>query len=250
MIVRATDAAFMNEVLNHPHVYPWVKGAKTGPLDISEVIARKEHVVLVGEYGGVIFIKLDIGLYEAHTAVLPKHRGQWTIQLGRDALDYMFCRTDAVEIVTKCPHGNLAASAGARAIRAVCDFTTRPMWPLGSRIVPIDVYAVRIQDWIKRADQMIAEGQHVHEWLVAHGIPVDHGDDETHDRYVGATWEMIRHGFIAKGLHFYYRWAVMSGYRPILLIGENPVRLDIGSAILRLDGGQWEVVRPQPMSAA
>lgn len=212
------------------------------------MIADPQHVVLTGEYGGCTFVKHYPGMFEAHTAVLPEGRGEWTLAFGREALAWMFCRTDAVEIMTKCPHGNLAASAGARASGAVCDFTTRPLWPLGGKTVPIDVYAVRIQDWIKRADEMIAEGRHVHEFLREHGVPVDHEDDDDHDRYVGATWSMIRHGQVSKALFFYYRWAAMAGYRPIKLLGENPLRLDIGSAVLRQVGDKWEVVKP--MSAA
>lgn len=250
MLTRTTDATFFNSVLNHPRVYPWVKGSKTEPLDVGKVIENRNNILLTGEGGGVLLQKLDIGLYEAHTAVLPDYRGDWTLQMGRMVLDLMFCCTDAVEILTKCPHGNVMASAGAKAIGAVCDFTTRPLWPLNSKLVPIDVYAVRIQDWIKRSDHSFEAGQEVHRMLRAHGVPVDHGTDEDHDRYVGAAWEMIQNGQVEKGVHFYYRWAVMSGYRPITIISGDPLRLDIGNAILALVDGKWAIVKAQPMAAA
>lgn len=250
MLTRTTDATFFNSVLNHPRVYPWVKGSKTEPLDVSNVIANRNNVLLVGEGGGVLLQKLDIGLYEAHTAVLPEFRGEWTLRMGRMSLDLMFCRTDAVEILTKCPRGNVMASAGAKAIGAVCDFTTRPLWPLNNTIVPIDVYAVRIQEWIKRSDQMVEAGREVHRLLRLHGVPVDHGDDDDHDRYVGAAREMIQNGQVGKGVHLYYRWAVMAGYRPITVVSADPLRLDIGNAILALDDGKWELAKAQPMAAA
>ncbi len=250
MLTRARDAAFANVVLNHQVIYPWLCGSKTEPLDVSDVCADPQHVVLTGEHGVAIFVKLDIGLYEMHTAVLPEGRGRWALEAGREALEYMFCRTDAVEILTKCPHGNLAAKAGARMLGMTHDFTTRPLWRYGKRVVPIDVYALRIQEWIGRADRMIVEGHSVHRLLLENGVEVDHGDDADHERYVGATWMMLRNGQIAKGVHFYYRWAVMAGYRPITVIGENPVRLNIGKAIARFDGDAWEIIRPQPMTAA
>lgn len=249
-LTRATTAIFINSVLNHPEVYSWVRGEKTDALDVRDVIADPNHVVLIGEGGGVIFVKLDIGLYEAHTAVLPEYRGRWTIDMGRAALTYMFCQTDAVEILTKCPKGNLAAATGAKAIGGTVDFTTRSLWQMGTSKVPMDIYSIDIHDWIKRADDMVVEGAALHRLLRENGVAIDHEDDADHDRYVGATWHMIEAGQVAKGIHFYYRWAVMAGYRPIAVISERPLSIDIGVAALRLEGKQWTVAKYQPQAAA
>jgi len=250
MIERATDAKFINSVVNDPSIYPFVCGYRTEPLDLTEVIARPEHHVLVGEYGGIIFFRLTEGLYEAHTSVLPSGRGEWTQKFGQEALDYLFTKTDALEILTKCPNGNVAAIAGARAIGARKEFTTRPLWPLNGEIVPVTVYGMTVHDWALRSDAMASAGREMHALLNKYGVPVDHADDDDHDRYSGAARRMLENGQAVKAARFYFRWAVMSGYRPFVLLGIDPPRIDIGSAILRLDNGVWDVVRPQPMTAA
>ena len=242
-IERQTDATLINRFVNDPSIYPHVRGTHVGLFDLSQVVARAEHVVLCGEHGGVIFIKHAGGYYEAHTAVLPEGRGKWTIRLGHAVLRWMFSRTDAAEIVTKCPHGNLAAVAGARAIGARHEWTTRPIWQADEGMVPVDIYAVTIGEWMARQGRVFeASGRRFHEWLEVEGMHVEHGIDSVHDAYVGAAVEMIEAGQINKGIGFYNRWAAVSDYRPLRAICWEPPTLDIGTANLVFEKQQWRAV--------
>lgn len=244
---RQTDAKFINRVVNHPDVMPWVQGTNLGELDCTALVQNKWNVLLAGKFGAVLFIRHQPGYYEAHTQVLPEGRGKWTIRLVRAALHWMFTRTDAVEIVTRVPQGNLAALALTRMIHGVYEFTNPRGWVFKNELVPADIYALRIQDWMKRAPGLVERGHWFHDRLVdefkkqGHVEP-QHDDDETHDRYVGAAAEMFLAGQYVKGAVFYNRWAVMSGYAPIGIVTEQPLVLDIGNALLMIRNNDFWVL--------
>src|SRR5947209_10090690 len=127
-IERHFDAKRLNEIVNHPSVYPWVQGAVTGELDLSDPISDPRNVLLMGEHGGVVFGWHSPGIYEAHTQVLPEGRGAWSVAMVRAALEWMFTRTDAMEIWTRVPHGNLGARALAKAIGGKFEFRMEKGW--------------------------------------------------------------------------------------------------------------------------
>lgn len=246
MIERQATADLINKFVNDPDVYPHLCGAHRGWIDVGRVVADENNVILCGERGGVIFVKHGPGYYEAHTAVLRAGRGKWTAQMGREALRWMFLKTDALEIATKCPHGNVAAAAGARMVGARHEWTTRPLWPSGAEIVPVDIYMITLQEWAARNRQTLEyAGRAFHDWLTHQGIPADHDEDATHDAYVGCAVEMIEHGQPQKGVGFYNRWAVMSNYRPIFVTSGAPLTLDIGTAKLVRESGGWRADRCQ-----
>ena len=69
-----------------------------------------------------------------------------------------------------------------------------------------------------------------------------HGDDEIHDRYVGAAVEMIRGGQPHKGAVFYNRFADMAGYERVKILGTDPVVVDIRNAVLEVHGQNFFLV--------
>lgn len=247
MIQREFSPRNINAILNHPSVYPWVNGAVSGDLDISPVLADPRHVALFGEHGGVIFIHHQGGLYEAHTQVLPEGRGKWTVDMVNEALAWMFTHTDAVEIMTRVPEGNRAAKGLAIAIHGKYEFTNPRGWIKDGKSIPAEIYALRIQDWMRFAPSLPAHGRWFHERLTAEyarlGRKDDiHPDDETHDRYVGASVAMILGGQPHKAVIFYNRWAIMADYVPIRLLDTNPIAIDIADAIVVWRHNNLEVV--------
>lgn len=247
MIERQTDAHNLNRVANDPSVYPWVKGHAVGRLDLSPIVANPANVLLMGEHGGVLFAQHQPGYYEAHTQVMPAGRGAWTLRMVRAALHWMFTRTDAIEIVTKVPQGNAAALGLVRAIHGVYEFTSPHGWVYQNDPVPAAVYALRLQDWVKRAPGLVERGAWFHHKLEAEltqlGKTEDvHEDDPTHDRYVGAACEMMMGGQPQKAAIFYNRWAVMAGYAPIQLMSISPLTVNIRSAIICVRGDDFWVM--------
>jgi len=169
------------------------------------------------------------------------------VEGSRTAFSHMFLNTDAFELLTKCPYGNVAAKAGAKVVGCSLRFTTRAIWPSGESLVPIDVYSIILQEWVKHANNLTESGKWFHETLdleyttLGKDLSV-HEEDETHDRYVGAAVEMIRGGQVAKAISFYNRWAVMSDYKKISLISAKPLIINIDEALIQIEQDKFKVV--------
>lgn len=249
MIKRHFTADCLNLVVNDPSVYEWVKGTTEGPLDLTPIVANQDNILLMGEYGGVLFIKHQPGIYEAHTQVLPAGRGKWTVDMVNEALTYMFTRTDCVDIMTRIPKGNLAARALAKAINGTFEFHSDNSWWKDGKLIPSDIFSLRIQDWMAKAPGLEHYGHKFHDKLEVEYKKLgkdrgpNHGDDPIHDRYVGAASLMIRNGQPVKGMVFYNRWAVMAGYVPIVVASLDPVVIDIQESLLAVENNDFYVLR-------
>ena len=244
LVSRHATAQFSNSLADDPSIAPFLAAGAGHAAAMDRLFADPNNVGLFGQFGGVFFHKLCPGYYEAHTKVLPQGRGVWAVQMMRSAMLWMATRTDALEVVTKCPHGNLRAMALARVVGCEYEWTTRPLFPLNGKIVPCDMYVMRLHLWVKQEHAFLARcGERFHQWLVGQGVPADHISDETHDAYVGAAMEMILGGQPVKGLWFYGKWAVVSGYQQAVMVSDDPLIIDIGTARLALEAGEWRICR-------
>jgi hypothetical protein len=236
MIERIFDGEKLNRVVNDPSVYPWVRGACEGPLDLGPVLKDHRHVCLMDEHGGCLFTQHSPGLYEVHSQWLPQGRGANAVTTAQEAGHWMFTRTDALEIFTRCPKGNLAARALARAIGGREEMVLKQGWIQDGKIIPATIFSLTIQQWIKIAPGLVDVGRWFHKNLEEELKLIDfqepfHEDDESHNRAVGACVEMIRGGQPHKGAVFYNRSASMEGKHPIRILGLDPVVIDIGQQI-------------------
>lgn len=236
-IQRHHDAAHINAILNHPEVYPYVKGDIEGPLDLSAIMESEDVFVLMGEHGGQMYQRLQAGVFEAHSQFTPQGRGDWALEATRQSLHWLFTRTEAVEILTRCPQGNLAAKALARAIGGQFQWTNTTGWIMDGKPVPAEIWSLTIQDWMRTAPRLVERGQWFHERLEAemarHGAQeAAHAPDRAHDRYVGAAVEMFFGGQPRKGAVMYNRFAALGGYLPIEIVETEPLAVDIGTAVL------------------
>lgn len=237
IVRRHFTADSLNMVANDPSVYPWVKGSMEGYLDLAPLVRDRNNVVLMGEHGGMVFLQHQPGLYEIHTQVLPAGRGQWTIDMANAALHWMFTHTDALELVSRVPKGNLAARALVKRMNGVFEFKRDRGWVVNGKLVPADVYSWKLQDWMRWAPGVTERGEWFHKRLekeykkLGRRLP-NHDDDPIHDRYVGVALDMVFGGQAVKGVVFYNRWAKMAGYGDIKIVTESPLVLDIVDALL------------------
>lgn len=244
---REYSAENINSTVNHPEVRPWVGYPELGALDLTPIVADPNNVLLMGVGGGFICQMQEPGIYEVHTQFVPEHRGENTIRAALDGLRYMFTRTDCIELRTKVPHGNVAAEWLARRVGFVHQFTREHAWPTADGMQPVKYYALTIDQWAGRTAELEASGEFFHDKLEAAKDAMGataplHDHDTAHDRYVGATVEMIGAGYIDKALTFYRRWAAFAGYGPIHAIAANPLVIDIGDALLAVRGDDFEVL--------
>lgn len=245
IVERATDATFINAVVNHPAVKPFVHAAPGRDIDLTAHVRNSNNVLLQGEYGGMLMIQHITGLYELHTQVLPEGRGEWALQMARDCVEYLFCRTNAVEVFTRVPQGNVAALALTKACGARLEQRVQQIFHGEPTVV--DIYGGRLQDWLKIAIGLEERGREFHARLhtKAHqaGLDIDHhAADDWHDRHVGAAAAMILGGQPAKGISIFNRWAAMALAPAIRVMEFEPLILNITDCLVKVNGNDFEVL--------
>jgi hypothetical protein len=248
MIERSFNADAINRVINDPTIKPWVAGGIEGDLDVAPVLADPRNVALFGQHGGIIFTWVQPCVYEAHTQVLPAGRGPWALEMAHAALSWLFSGTDALEVLTRVPHGNRAARGLAQAVHGVLEFTNPRGFILGGTFVPADIYSLTIQTWMRTAPNLIERGHWFHTAIEREfdrlGVErADHpDDDDVHQRYAGAAVEMALAGQIHKSVALYNRWAAFAGYPGAQVLSLDPLQVDISDCVLTIEGGVIKVI--------
>lgn len=237
MIRRTLDPAFLNSVANHPEVRPMIGGDITQPVDLTDHVRNLANICLVGDGGGWVLLNLAPGQYEAHTLFLPGARGKPYFRQLREALRWLFTRSDCIEIVTKCPDDNPGANMAAVLSGFHQTFRRENAWAEG---VGITFYAFTVDDWFKRDTECPKAGRWFHDKIEAALGHENHPEDEIHDKAVGAAVLMMRAGLIGKAVSFYNGWARVAGYVPIAQVGINLI--DIQTAIVEIEGEDMRVL--------
>ena len=235
-IRRDTDARRLNAIVNHPQVLPWVQGDREAPLDFTDAIEDRRHVLLMGEHGGILFRFMEPGLYEAHSQCLPEGRGEWMLAFTKAALHWMFCSTEAIEISTMVPKGNLAARALTKATGLSFILTRPDCWLLKGRRVPGDVYSLTIHDWIKTAPGLQERGLWFGRQIAADmerlGTPFFLAGGMDAVSAVGLAMEMFLGRQVQKSLVLFRRWALLADAEPMDLVSLHPLTVWIGNAMV------------------
>lgn len=244
MITRTMDATFLNGVANHPQVRPFIGGGEH-ELDLTGLCCNPANIVLVTEAGGWVLQARLPGVYELHTMFLPEGRGSAYFAAAREALNYVFTRTDALEILTRCPDDNGPARMAASMMGFRERFRREGVWHTGAGV---SFQALTLHEWVMRDRDALKAGRDFHEALEAakraqgSTLP-DHPDDEAHDRAAGAAYLMIQRGQTAKAVGWYNLWAIFAGY--VTIEALSPTVVDIRDAIVEVRDGRMGVLRCQ-----
>lgn len=233
-VKRDFSARRINEIANHPDVLPFVKGATQPPVDLTPAVRNKGNVVLVGAHGAIFFHQIQLGLYEGHSMCLPEGRGHWMASFARAAMHFMFTRTDCLEIIGRCP--NPKVKALVRHLGWTKEFVNPNGWMIEGKFASADIYAIRLQDWLKTAPGLVERGlwfyDHLNTELARHKRkPVVYGT-EMDCRMAGLAVEMCFYGQTDKATIFYHRYAVLADRQPFRLLAREPVALDIDGVII------------------
>lgn len=140
MIERSFDANFLNSVLNHPEVYPWVCGTLGAPFDYTPFLQDHRNYMFRASHGAFLAMFQGDGRYEVHTQFLPEGRGT-AFDAAIESIDYMFSNTDCTELTTMVPVGNAAAKrlaekAGFHYVR------TEGEWLMHGKFVPLEHFSL------------------------------------------------------------------------------------------------------------
>lgn len=178
-IQRATSPDFANAVLNDPAVRGEVADLNAGVLDVSHLFGNPYSVILEGEHGIIILAEAIDGCWEFHPAIVAAGRGKWAIEFGWACCRWMFCRTSAVELLTRIAIGHKAGEA----IAVKCQFQMRwerPDCVWRGKHRPYWVWSLTLQEWL------------------------------FHFEIEDVVAEMRAHGLERKAAAWYSRWAALS----------------------------------------
>lgn len=240
MIQRSFDAAFFNEIANHPEVRPWLGGE--GPLDLTSAVMNIANFALKTEGGGFILVQHEPGIYEAHSLFLPEARRR-SIRAMRDGFDYMFTRTDCERIVTQVPDDNAPAAALAKLAKF------KPMFRREeAERGPTAYVGLSLDDWAMENPSLEEDGAWFHDGMERakqefNSKLGDHPHDPAHERAVGAAVRMVKAGNIDKAVAYYHRWSRFAGYPPLIELSRNPLVFDVGAGVVAtMTDGKMEVL--------
>lgn len=181
-IVRDQTGEVINGIFNHPTVRPLIMNDERY-LDLSKIASDPRGYALIGTpaWGAYILFPVVEAVYELHVGVMPEGRGEWALDLSASTIEYMFCATDALELMTRIPQGAMGSLALARR------FGLRERWRCPRTLyrgqeVPYTVYSLTMFDW----------------------LPVD--DDQRNAVFA----RMAQLGMEKKAAVWYQRWALLS----------------------------------------
>lgn len=235
------DSAAYERIANDPAVMPFIVPHGVEKVELQPFFDNPENIGFLYNDCGFLVHCLEPGVYEVHSLALPHVRGPYVFAAATASIRFMFLATGAMELLTRVPHGNIAATALTRKVGFGHEFSRQRAWPTADGAADVEFYAMRYPEWIKHQDWLKKFGQWFHEMLG----DVEHGEDEAHDLYVGAALEMALGGQPDKACFLYNRWARFAGYETIEIIDREPLAINIKSHILTLDGGKIGVASCQ-----
>jgi hypothetical protein len=258
-VKRSYDAGDINPILNDPSVFPFVSLPEMETIDVTPQVADPRNVLLVAPGAALIFIQTEPCYYEVHTNFLKPDRaaqsadgsGPYVRNVCLDAYRWMFTHTDCLEIVTRIPAHNRAATVFAPLAGWQKEFERTAVWPTREHgLVDMTFFSLRYDDWARKTPGLMESGRWFHQHLTAEcarlGHTEDrHADEDCHDLYVGACVETIFGGQVEKAIILYNKWARFAGYGQIALVSKSPLLLDIGDALIHVVEETFRVVKCQ-----
>lgn len=243
--MRTLEATEFNAIANHPEVRPWLGFEDvTRAIDLTEQVANPNNFAFLTPQkdGGYILLKLQPGLYAAHSLAMPAARGRPMLRLMREGFLTMFTATDAVEIVTQIPDGNDGAAGWSRLAGFRQTFRREGFFPLMGERVGCQFASLTYADWAIAEKSNLILGEQFHHLLKSYGL-ADHIEDKAHDAFVGATIASIQRQNVVKAVALYNRFAALSGYHQAQVLSITPPVVDTGDAILGTLNGGVEVLQ-------
>lgn len=138
---RSLDASEINEVINHPEVFPWVKIDGMNHVDLTDLVNDRRNYLLMDEGGGFFFHRIEKGVYEVHTQFIPG-KNQNILDTAVNAVRWMFEHTDAAEIYTEVPQDNIRARKLTRRTGFEYVTTVKNGWMRDGRNLDVDLFVL------------------------------------------------------------------------------------------------------------
>jgi RimJ/RimL family protein N-acetyltransferase len=147
MLTRQRTASRLTELANDKSIYPWIKGPLVGRFETCSIVNNPNNIVMIGEYGGYVFLGMGDGIYDAHSLILPEGRGKWALKAAHEALDSIF--EIATEVTMMVPKGNIAVRALVLRLGAKLKERRENGWWRDGASIPTDIFSITKEDWTK-----------------------------------------------------------------------------------------------------
>lgn len=249
-LATTADDDLLKSIVMHPNVRQWNEfdGARVDFDPAKYTAARNSFAVVIedklGPVGCFLAFAVEACAYCVHTCLLPGCRGARAVDAATEALRFAFVETDAEQLWTMVPDCNPKALWFAHAMRFRDAYKREGSWLEHGAKHDVRYLRLDLDDWVLGLS-MCDLGERFHERLTALGGHVDHVYDPVHSAYVGTAWAMTAAGRLGKGMWVYGRWARVAGYQPYSVLSNDPLRIDIGSHVLRADGGTFTIEEPR-----
>lgn len=148
----AQTPEFLQSVIDHPDVRPWVaQDSQTGELPLSAVF--DQGIGIEFETGGFFFHRLGDGVYEVHTLFLPGTTEAF--RACQASAHYMFCGTECTKIVTKVPEDNIRAWKLTEKMGFRSDYVRAKAYTRGGKKHDVRHYSLHMDDWGRDRPQWV-----------------------------------------------------------------------------------------------
>lgn len=220
---QASDLERINQILNHPEVFPLVSWGSDEPFAFHEDSLNGLFFLMPEDRNGVFIVDpLDIENAEVHSAFLPGHRGKNAVDTAWEGMEWVFTATSISTLWTKVPEGNCRADAMCRVMG------WEPMGGCGA----FDLWRMDILRWTAKAPGLEAHGEAFHEALEPE--QVTHGKMAFHDRAVGAAALMVKNLQERKAIDLYNTLAYPTGWDFAVVESLDPLRVRVGNNMILL----------------
>ncbi len=181
------------------------------------------------------------GRFMLHTNLLrqgfsPAGRARWEATIGkifvsRTGVDFLFV---AVPRAARSETRALKRSGFAFSFDLAC--------VAGSTLPPFSVYQLSLHDWIARGT-CTPTGKRIVARIRQELGRQEEADDPMRMAFLGAAAEMIAVQNITKAVETFNAWARIAGRTPMRLLSTDPVRVDVGACVIRVDAQDVHVER-------
>jgi len=238
--MRTMNAEALNAIAVHPEVRPWLGFSDPlAEIDLTGPVSNPDNFAFLTKQGdgGYMLLKIQPGLYAAHTLAMPSARGKPMFKLMREGFAAMFLTTDAIEIVSQVPDGNEAAENWSALAGFRNTFRREAYFPLMGERVGCQFKSLTYGDWVVKDRANLEQGQAFYERTF--GMPLV---DPVCAAWIGATIRGCVAGNATKVVGLYNRWSPVAGYAEATLLSITPPVVEIGDAVIGLEAGQMSLL--------
>ena len=200
---------------------------------IETLVSDPNNVFLVGSHGIFLARRLGGGEFEIAAHDEPGAGTKSLKNFIAEATEFMFCHTDAIELLVRTAEGDRISEALVNAAPFDLQFDASG---------GVQVHALELRRWARWAPGMAERGGQFHRKLAAllpGGLQPVEPDGL---RAIGVALAMLQGGQVAKGVCWWNRYCVMARRPMVKLLSTDPPQLkydEIG--VLTLQDGEISV---------